>query len=474
MIIVDPSFVSPPPPAVSTASDGILSAMLDSKWAGVYLKADFNGTPEQIEDTNLWPDPDMVTKAAAWTSSGGTVADGPEGGIKLTTTAVGYVIATTTQSKLSGLVGGSKIYITADVRGTGTATLAVQFMQVDANGVNIGNVSVYNGMTPTAGWSRQTFSVTLNAAAVGSTNLQLIRSSAGSAVGDTTEWRKIKVSYSNDSSFFSGATPAAGGLSYRWKGAANASPSEKYVPAQNPLGVMPKRCTFIRKWDGLPVRGGDPALVVSGIARVYEHEAPLSAVSSWYVVPELEDGTILAPTALVPKTVPGPAGGSSDPSTWIKSVDSPSSSVRVMIDSWPAFSYDTAASASRPQGRSNSVVSYDVLSGPATSAKFRTMTAEDADAFFALMEVGGVMLFQTAEKYQRPSFYAVVSTVTREDQAYYWQNQITWTLDLISVDRPDTTDSASSTPGYTFADRLAAYPKFSDVPPRTFADTWAF
>jgi hypothetical protein len=274
--------------------------------------------------------------------------------------------------------------------------------------------------------------------------------------------------------FFDGDTPAAGGFEYRYTGSDSTSESEKYIPAVPPFDPMPKKAYFVRAWDNQTVRGADPAWVVGGIASAYEHEAALGSISSWFVVPELEDGTLLPPTAVVPKSIPDPGGGASDPSTWIKSLESPSSSVHVMIDSWPQFDYNTDAEATRIEGRKNKFVAFDVLSGVETTGSFRTMSRQDADAFMRLVETGGTLLFQTATKYYRPSFYAVVSSVSRVDQAHYWQDQITWTVELTEVDRPGTKGSLPSTPGYTFAERYSTYPKFSDIPVRTFGDSRPF
>lgn len=228
---------------------------------------------------------------------------------------------------------------------------------------------------------------------------------------------------------------------------------------------IPKWVRFVRQWDGQPVRGGDPRRAIGGIAIGYDFEAPLGIPAGWYATPINDDGSEGAPTAVVSANVPEPSGGSSDPSTWIKCIEDPRLSIQAMIESWPSFASDVNANAARIRGEQNAFVSYDVPSGETSTASFRTMSIAAANAMEDIYQAGSVVLFQTTASYFRPSFYAVLTSRLREDQARYWQYQIKWTFDLIEVDRPPTETSQLSIPGFNLSDRLARFPTLSDIPP---------
>lgn len=192
--------------------------------------------PDQVVATNIYPDPLMSGGASEWSTTGGTVANGPEGGIKVTNTATGYAIATNTTDPVAGLGGASKLYVSADVRVTGAVGVGAQVAQVSAAGVGLGNASNYVAAPAAGAWARVAFVLTLAAGTDHTSQVQLIRSS-GAAVGATTEWRNIRMSTVADGPFFSGSTAPDGTYSYRWTGTGNASTSEKYVPGglQYPL-----------------------------------------------------------------------------------------------------------------------------------------------------------------------------------------------------------------------------------------------
>lgn len=241
-------------------------------------------TKDTVLATNLFKDPVLAGGTAAWSMSGGTIAVGTEGGIKVTNTGTGYAIATSTTNTLSGLSGGT-LYVSVDVRGTGTSGVAVQFMQVDANGTNLGNAASYLG-APTAGWTRTTFAIALNAATVRSNNFQLIRSSGGAA-GDYVEWRNVKVSTVNDPTFFYGGT-VDNTYTYRWTGTPNASTSQKLA---NSLTIVNRTST-----QSLPLVAGEsaPLTIGSGTALTLSDtfSMPLT-VELCYVPTKDPAGTIL-------------------------------------------------------------------------------------------------------------------------------------------------------------------------------------
>lgn len=187
---------------------------------------------------NLYIDPAFSAGAADWVPSGATVTNGVVGGgISVNNTGTGYAIATNNRCILDGLAGATKVTASIDLKLTGTnPSIAAQFMQVDANNINISNAATYLNAPPDAfgSWYRMIFIIALAAGAVKSRNFQLIRGSGGVA-GDTTKWRNLRVSVGDGNvnpdltTFFSGDTVADNTYSYKWVGTPNASVSQKLV-----------------------------------------------------------------------------------------------------------------------------------------------------------------------------------------------------------------------------------------------------
>lgn len=189
----------------------------------------WSADPDQVVATNRYTDPAFVGGPSKWSMSGGTVAAGPEGGIKVTATGTGYALATNTSNPVMGLAGATKAYVSVDVRVTGTAYVAVQAAQVNASGAGLGNAYATLAPPPAGVWTRMMFVLPLVAGTDHTSNMQLMRS-AGGVAGDTVEWRNLRVSTVSDASFFDGDTPAVSGYAYKWLGVPGASASEKYVP----------------------------------------------------------------------------------------------------------------------------------------------------------------------------------------------------------------------------------------------------
>jgi hypothetical protein len=165
--------------------------------------------------------------------------------------------------------------------------------------------------------------------------------------------------------------------------------------------------------------------------------------------------------------IPAPATGWDDPSTWIKSLDNPTLSMQVAIDSWPEFVWAADDDLqSLPEGGYFGG-SYTGLQGIKTTGTFLVQGAERADAFLTLLK-SKLVLLQTSPMFNRPSIFAVVGSVKRADVGRMEQQYYSFTVELTQVERPTTVDAPSRMPTRSFADRMARYPTFNAVPAITF------
>lgn len=442
MPTVDTAFAQPAPPVSVSSPDGLLTATVDAANGGVLLFADFAGTPEQVVATNMYPDPLMSGGAAEWSMSGGTVANGPEGGIKVTGTGTGYAIATNTTDPVTGLGGASKLYVSADVRVTGTTGVGVQAAQVSATGVGLGNASNYVAAPAPGAWARVAFVLTLAAGTDHTSAVQLIRSS-GATVGDTTEWRNLRASTVADGPFFTGSTASDGTYSYRWTGTPNASTSQKYIPGV--AAVVADKVRFYRG-DGTLVRSGDPAWAPGGTAVAYDHEAPVGGSVAYYAVPETLSGAQGAATATLAVSVPEPTDVRS---LWLKSPLQPALSALVWVEDPPQIASAARTSVTPISGAPLGVTSWDVRTGMTTSMVIVTETAVEAATVEALLDAGP-LLIQTKVAYDFPDAYWLPGDWTRDRVARMDNPMSRWTVPFVQCRRPATLDAPLMIPGNSY------------------------
>lgn len=444
MPTVDTAFAQPAPPVSVTSPDGLLTATVDAANGGVLLFADFAGTPEQVIATNLFPDPAMTRGAAAWPTTGGTVANGTEGGIKTTATGTGYVIATDTATAdmPSGLSGASSLYVSMDVRVTGTTGFYPQMQQRDSTGTVIGNTNVA-AQTATPGvWKRCTFVLPLAANTAKMGQIQLIRAS-GATVGDTTEWRNLRASTVADGPFFTGSTASDGTYSYRWTGTPNASTSQKYIAGV--AAVVADKVRFYRG-DGTLVRSGDPAWAPGGTAVAYDHEAPVGGSVAYYAVPETLSGAQGAATATLAVSVPEPTDVRS---LWLKSPLQPALSALVWVEDPPQIASAARTSVTPISGAPLGVTSWDVRTGMTTSMVIVTETAAEAATIEALLDAGP-LLIQTKVAYDFPDAYWLPGDWTRDRVARMDNPMSRWTVPFTQCRRPATLDAPLMIPGNSY------------------------
>lgn len=227
--------------------------------------------------------------------------------------------------------------------------------------------------------------------------------------------------------------------------------------------TKPYKIFFLRAEDGSAVRGGDAAFSPGGYAWAYDHEVPLGAATAWVAVGVDRFGVAVFETDAVSLAMPAPITGENGPSTWIKSIEDPSLSLNLMIVEWGDITYDVFSQVTHVPGRRKNVGVWDTLGGVNGTAQLLTTNPDDAAAVVDLVN-SGTLLFQTSPIFDRPSAYVMPSGLARSDLGRMKDHYTAWSFGIEEIDRPDTTNQPGRMPGSSFADRLAAYATFNDIP----------
>lgn len=441
-MIVDPGAPQVTPPDRVVSPEGWLSAVVDPVWAGVTLS--YNGaTPPAARNLALNPSLSAGLGSTAQFGSG------------ITRTWV------TDQSKVGA--GSVRHVHTGDT--TAGTTFAIEPVSDGATvhvgvWVKIGDPSVFtrgllhwmNGSTsmkfnelwPLAapgpdGWSYISGSYTLAPGQTCNTIGLSFKSNLG------TWWADGLMVSTDGHDYFDGSMPGAA-----WEGTPNASPSQLVTAVPDVADVLQVQIT--RTDPGavapVPVRSGDPAWAVEGVGTAYDHEAPLGVPVVYTATPIYKDGSTGPSTALA-VTVPAPVPGE-DRDLWLKSIDEPGLSLRVMLVSWPGPTAAGRQETLDVDGSPYRAVAYDVH-GAETIPIVVDVSPEDVDRMRKLLD-RGVLLAQTRQGYYFPDAFHVPADVTGptptgklgSSEGY----QFGWTIE--PIERPDTSGQPLMLPGWSY------------------------
>lgn len=192
----------------------------------------------------------------------------------------------------------------------------------------------------------------------------------------------------------------------QWAGVVLAYDATSAAAAPN---IRRLRVTRQDPGGGVPaaVRSADPAWAVDGAGTAYDHEAPLGVPVAYTAVPVYADGTEGGASS-VSVTVPAPAPGTRD--LWLKSLDEPGLSLRVMLTARPE-----PVSAGRQSSADILGSPYRALAYDTHGAEARQVTVdvppEQVDGMRALLR-SGILLAQVRPGYQWPDAYFVPSDIS--------------------------------------------------------------
>lgn len=464
-IVVNPGYVWPPETEPVVSPDGRITAIVDPAHAGVLLRADYSdvvkdtpAVPEKVLRRNLAKNPSFTDLSE-------------QAGNGLITSTSGAIVATSTDWSDTG---DTSLKITPNNENTSTAevivrgnsatssdaaktlTVSAVFHQESTqtgalwdNARRIVIRAVYGGtanssfaVSPMAdnvpGSRRLSVTFTLPS------NLEYwyILLTNGSAT-TPAYWDSMLIEEGGRGPYFDGDTPASNDKHYRYT---DDGTSEEYTPAQDMIPGQDSIVAKVRfeRQDGTVVRSGSPAWAPGGYAHAYDHEATLGGGTLWRAVPILFDGTEGTPSEYVGAVIPA----LSDGWAWLKPVADPDKAMLLKVEP-PDLSYDGRVDTTSIAGASRPAATWDVLEGFTTQLRSLVREKPVADQLMALLDEGPV-LAQFPDCAGLPDFYFIRGKVDLEHvhwDGYPWRR---YQWDVISIDRPDTTDSPLRIPELSY------------------------
>ncbi|MDV6290335.1 hypothetical protein R2F25_30470 [Streptomyces sp. UP1A-1] len=240
-----------------------------------------------------------------------------------------------------------------------------------------------------------------------------------------------------------------------WEGAPHASPSIRGTAVPDVADVLQVQITRTDPGAAapVPVRSGDPAWAVEGVGTAYDHEAPLGVPVAYTATPIYKDGST-GPSSTLAVTVPAPEPGE-DRDLWLKSLDDPGLSLRVMLVDWPGPSAAGRQETLDVDGSQYRAVSWDVH-GAETIPIVVDVPPEDVDRMRKLLR-SGVLLAQARPDYLFPDAFHVPAEITGptptgklgSSEGY----RFGWTIE--PFERPDPAGQPMMLPNWSY-DRMAA------------------
>lgn len=451
-IVVNPGYVWPPETDPVVSPDGRITAIVDPAHAGVLLRADFDDSvpdqpaqPEKVLRRNLFDDPSFEGDVNHFFMTGGTLTTEPN--------ADGNVAVMTAD--------GSQSYMYMSMTGDGIPAggkWVAGAVRVESDGefrfrwATYGTSTQYQLGAYTASHG-DVITHTFQMPAGQTTFLPTFQTRPGTS-GMTTRLDKVIIAVGNTqaeaesyvSTYFDGSTTTSGTKNYRWIGTANASVSEEYTPATPFIpghGATVARVRFERQ-DGTLVRSGNPAWAPGGYAHAYDHEATLGGGTLWRAVPIHFDGTEGEPSEYVGAVIPA----LSDGWAWLKPVNDPDKAMLLKVEP-PDLSYDGRVDTTSITGAPRPAATWDVLEGFTTQLRSLVREKTVADQLMALLDEGPV-LAQFPSCAGLSDFYFIRGGVNLEHvhwDGYPWRR---YQWDVISIDRPDTSDSPLRIPDLSY------------------------
>lgn len=227
---------------------------------------------------------------------------------------------------------------------------------------------------------------------------------------------------------------------------------------------VPQAVRFYR--NGELVRSGDPAWAPAGIAKAYDHEAPVGLPANYYAVPV--DPSTLEPTSDPSDrvTVEVPWAAPSTSYVWLKHPQRPDLSLCLMAESFPERGRPFRTTFNDVPGARVGLSAATVTGGLTATLNVFTQTEAEYDALVALTAAGSVLLVQAHPDAGMKSFYARPTdslTSTRlAEHGYGWAMR-QWPLSLVEARRPATVDAPLRIPGLSWASLAAQYPTWTEL-----------
>lgn len=231
----------------------------------------------------------------------------------------------------------------------------------------------------------------------------------------------------------------------------------------------PFTCTVYRQNpDGTieRVRGGDPYRIFGGQGWLYDLEAPLASLVTYWVVPTYFDGTLGPANPGVTVHTDSPANG-----MWLITPSNPEASISALTIDGRTGTYTGRADLQAIIGSANPAVVLDSQSSLTTTMSLLTTTKAQFNAM-KLFAKQGVALRKSVT-WERPDAWFVIGNVSFAPMSATVNSGpaeapgvFQWTIALTEFERPDTAGQYAVFPGHSIADRLASFPTLASFPVR--------
>lgn len=220
----------------------------------------------------------------------------------------------------------------------------------------------------------------------------------------------------------------------------------------------------------VPVRSGDAAWAVEGVGTAYDHEAPLGVAVVYTATAIYADGSE-GPQSALSVLVPAPEPGDDD-DLWLKSLDTPELSARVMIVDWPGMTSDGRVETADVAGSPYRATAYDTHAAPTITVTIDVTGAAKIERVRKLL-VDGVLLAQVRPGYLYPDRYFVVGDWSEKPTGKLGvdEQSMQYTFEMAPVERPGTLDQPLRLPAWSW-DVVASQFADWDAVAASY-DTWA-
>lgn len=208
------------------------------------------------------------------------------------------------------------------------------------------------------------------------------------------------------------------------------------------------------------VRSGDLAWALEGVGQAYDHEAPLGVAVVYSARPQYADGT-WGPTSSLGLVVPAPLPAQTK-DLWLKSVDTPGLSMRVMLGTAQGTTSTARQETAARSGTPYMAVAYDTASAPAETVTVDVL-AEDIEQFRQLIR-SGVLLAQVRPGYQKPDRFFVPADVTEQPTGKLGSTGgYAVTFDIVPIERPSSAGQPMRAPAWSYDALAAAFGTYDAV-----------
>jgi hypothetical protein len=208
------------------------------------------------------------------------------------------------------------------------------------------------------------------------------------------------------------------------------------------------------------VRSGDLAWALEGVGQAYDHEAPLGVAVVYSARPQYADGT-WGPTSSLGLVVPAPAPAETK-DLWLKSVDTPGLSMRVMLGPAQGTTSTARQETAARSGTPYMAVAYDTASAPAETVTVDVLAGQ-IEQFRQLIR-SGVLLAQVRPGYQKPDRFFVPADVTEQPTGKLGSTGgYAVTFDIVPIERPSSAGQPMRAPAWSYDALAAAFGTYDAV-----------